>query len=162
MSHEALHWPSDNACIVGLWAFVVTHAACMYNHLPNNNLGWICTVEIFTNTQSDHCYLLRTRVWGWPDFVIHPKLQYNNNIKKFNRRSRTAQYLRFIDKISTLVAMVRNLATNFVSPQLHFVFDEKLTAIQNGTRLEETLVEKSSMTSSPIAVFFYGDEGYPP
>ena len=51
------------------------------------------------------------------------------------------QFLGFIDELSTLVAMVRILATNFVRPQFHIVFDKKFSTIQNETRLEDTEVE---------------------
>ena len=51
------------------------------------------------------------------------------------------QFLGFSDQYSSLVAMVRNLATNYVSPQFHVVFDEKFSTIQNDTRLEDTTVE---------------------
>ena len=36
------------------------------------------------------------------------------------------QLLEFSDEYSTLVAVVRNLVTNFVSPQFHVLFDELL------------------------------------
>ena len=64
------------------------------------------------------------------------------------------QLLEFSDEYSTLVAVVRNLVTNFVSPQFHVLFDENFYTIQNNTRLEYTAVEAISMTSSPIAVVF--------
>ena len=51
------------------------------------------------------------------------------------------QLLGFSDEHSTLVAMVRNFASNFLIPKLHVVFDEKFSTIQNNTRLEETSVE---------------------
>ena len=51
------------------------------------------------------------------------------------------QFLGFSDEHSTLVAMFINLATNFVIPKFHVVFDEKFSTIQNNTRLEETSVE---------------------
>ena len=51
------------------------------------------------------------------------------------------QLLGSSDEHSTLVAMVINLETNFVSSQLHVVFDEKFSTIQNDTRLENTAVE---------------------
>ena len=50
------------------------------------------------------------------------------------------QLLGFSDEYSALVAMVRNLATNFVSPQFHFVFDEKFSTIHNDNMLEDTAV----------------------
>ena len=54
------------------------------------------------------------------------------------------QFLGFSDEHSTLVAMVRNLATNFLRPQFHVVFYKKLSTLQNNTRLEDTAVEAIS------------------
>ena len=39
MVHAALHWPNDGADDIRLWAFAVSHAAWLYNRLPNKNLG---------------------------------------------------------------------------------------------------------------------------
>ena len=142
MTHAALHWPDDNADSVWLWEFLVMHAAWMYTHLPNKNLGWMSPVEIFTKTQSDHHDRLRTRVWGFPAFVLHPNLQDKQNITKFNRKSHMGKLLGFSDEHSTLVAMVRNLATNFASPQFHVAFDEKFSTIQNENKLEDNSVEE--------------------
>ena len=144
MTNAALHWPVDNADSVQLWSFTVTHVAWLYNHLPNKNLGWMSPVNIFTKTLSDYQDLLRTRVWGCPAFVLHPKLHYSQNIPKFNRQSCVGQFLGFSDEHSTLVAMVKNLATHFVSPRFYVVFYENLSSIQNNTRIEDTAVEAVS------------------
>ena len=162
MTHVALHWPDDNADNIRLWAFAVTHAAWLYNHMPNRNLGWMSPLEIFTKTRSDHHDLLRTRVWGCPAFVLHPKLQDGQKIPKFNRRGRMGQFLGFSDQHSSLVAMVRNLGTNFVSPQFHVVFDEKFTTIQNDTRLGDSAVESVFNDLFVTCRDFYGEEGRPP
>ena len=162
MTHTALHWPDDNADNIRLWAFAVTHAAWLYNHMPNKNLGWMSPLEIFTKTQSDHRDLLRARVWGCPVFVLHPKLQDGQKIPKFNRRSRMGQFLGFSDQHSSLVAMVRNLGTNFVSPQFHVVFDEKFSTIQNDTRLEDSAVEPIFNDLFETCKDYYGEEGRPP
>ena len=58
MVHASIHWPDDNAGSVRLWAFAVTHAAWLYNCLPNKNLGWMSPLEIFTEAKSDHQDLL--------------------------------------------------------------------------------------------------------
>ena len=72
------------------------------------------------------------------------------------------QFLGFSDQHSSLVAMVQNLVTNYVSPQFHVVFDEKFSTIQNDTRLEDTTVEsifKDLFTGwrKPL-----GEDGRPP
>ena len=64
MVHASIHWPDDNTDSVRLWTFAITHAAWLYNRLPNKNLGWMSPLEIFTATKSDHQDLLRAKVWG--------------------------------------------------------------------------------------------------
>ena len=71
------------------------------------------------------------------------------------------QFLGFSDENSTLGAMVRNLETNFVSPQFHVVFDEKLSTIKNDTRLEDTAVEAILNYIFTNFRGFYGEEGRP-
>ena len=72
------------------------------------------------------------------------------------------QLLGFSDEHSTLVAMVRNLATNFVRPQFHVVFDGKFPTIQNGTRLEDTSFEAICNELFTNCSGFYGEQGRPP
>ena len=72
------------------------------------------------------------------------------------------QLLGFSDENSTLVAMVKSLATNFVIPQFHVVFDEKFFIIQNNTSLEDTAVEAIFNELFTNCRDFYGEEGHPP
>ena len=71
------------------------------------------------------------------------------------------QFLGFSDEHSTLVAMVRNLATNFASPQFHVVFDDKFSTIQNDTRLDYTAVEVIFNYLFTNSCGFYGEEVRP-
>lgn len=142
MVHAAIHWPEDGADDICLWAFAVQHAAWLYNRLPNKSLGWRTPLEALTKTKSDHRELLRTHVWGCPVFVLDPQLQDGHKIPKFNRRARMGQFLGFSDEHSSLVARVRNLSTNYVSPQYHVVFDDYFTTIYNEAMLEDTAVDQ--------------------
>ena len=128
MVHVALHWPSDGADEICLWAFAIKHAVWLYNRLPNSHSG-LTPLEIFTKTKSDHRDLLRAHVWGCPVFVLDPSLQAGKKIPKWNRRSRLGQFLGFSDEHSSLVGKVRNLTTNYVSPQYHLVFDDLFQTI---------------------------------
>ena len=99
------------------------HAVWLYNCLPNRITG-LTPLELLTKTKADHKDLLRTHVWGCPTFVLDARLQDGKKIPKWNRRSRLGQYLGFSDEHSSLVANVRHLATGYVSPQYHCVFDD--------------------------------------
>ena len=70
------------------------------------------------------------------------------------------KFLRFSDEHSTLMSMVRNLATNFVSPKFHVMFDEKFLTIQNDNRLEDTAVKAIFNDLFTNCRYFYG-EGKP-
>ena len=141
MVHAALHWPNDGADDIRLWAFAISHAAWLYNRLPNKTLGWNSPIEVFTKTKSDHRELLRAHVWGCPVLVLDAKLQDGHKIPKFNRRARMGQFLGFSNEHSTLVARVHKLSTNYVSPQFHVVFDDLFFSIYNDTKLSDTNIE---------------------
>ena len=78
-------------------------------------------MEILTKTKSNHGDLQLSHVWGCPVFVLEDKLQDDQKLPKWNRRYRLGQFLDFSDEHSTLVANVRNLTTEYISPQYHVV-----------------------------------------
>eukprot|EP00804_Cyclotella_cryptica_P014513 CCRYP_004809-RB/>CCRYP_004809-RB protein AED:0.52 eAED:0.36 QI:0/0/0/1/0/0/2/0/183 len=86
-------------------------------------------LELLSKTKADHRDLLRSHVWGCPVFVLDPKLQDGKKIPKWNCRSRLGQFMGFSDGHSSLVANVCHLATGFVSPQYHVVFDDLLQTV---------------------------------
>ena len=95
----------------------------MYNRVPNQRSG-ITLIEILTNTNSNHRDLRRAHVWGCPVFVLEAKLQYDQNLLKWNRRLRLGKFLGFSDEHSTLVANICNLRTGYISPKYHFLKDD--------------------------------------
>lgn len=137
MVHAAIHWPADGADNLRLWPFAMQHAAWLYNRLPNRRTG-LTPLEIFTKTKADHGDLLRAHVWGCPVFVLDPTLQDGKKIPKWNKRSRLGQFLGFSDEHSSLVGRIRNLATNYVSPQYHVVYDDLFQTIFNGSTIAES------------------------
>jgi hypothetical protein len=158
MVHAAIHWPSDGANNIRLWAFAVNHAAWLYNRLPNRNLGWKSPLELFTESIDDHRDLRRVHVWGCPTFVLEAKLQDGQRIPKFNRRGRMGQFLGFSDQHSSTVGLVRNLATNFVSPQFHVVFDDLFTSIYNNVRMDDSKLENLFTKLFETCHEWYGED----
>ena len=59
---------------------------------------------------------------------LHCKIE---RLSKWNRHARRGQYLGFSWEHSSLVALVRNLHTGYVSPQYHVVFDDKFETVFN-------------------------------
>lgn len=123
MVHTSLHWTEYGVDDLSLWSFAVKHAAWLYNRVPNRRSG-MTPLELLTNVKADHRDLLRAHVWGCPVYVLDPKLQNDQKIPKWNKRSRLGQFLGFSSEHSSLVALVRHLKTGYVSPQFHVVFDD--------------------------------------
>ena len=115
MIHTALHWGENNADDLSQWSFAVDHAAWLYNRTPQRQSG-ITPTELMSSIKSDHRDLLRTHVWGCPVYILEAKLQDNQKLPKWSRRARMGQFLGFSRQHSSMVAMVRNLHTGFVSP----------------------------------------------
>ena len=86
---------------------------------------------MLSNVKTDHRDLLRSHVWGCPTFVLDPKLQNDQKIPKWNKRSRLGQFLGYSDEHSSLVANVRHLKTGNVSSQYHCVFDDLFQTVHS-------------------------------
>jgi hypothetical protein len=79
-------------------------------------------------------------VWGCPVFVLEAKLQNDQKLPKWNQHAQMSQFVGFSDKDSSLVANVRHLSTNFISPQLHVVFDDIFETV-NRIGVDEPVIE---------------------
>jgi hypothetical protein len=134
MVHAAIHWPE--AADPNLWPFAMKYAAQLYNITPNRS-SLMSPSELFSGTKQHGCALDQARVWGCPAFVLEPMLQDGKKLPKWRRRSRVGQFLGFSSDHATTVGLIRNLATGYVSPQFHVVFDEQFqTVVGRGTLTE--------------------------
>ena len=68
------------------------------------------------------------------------------------------QFVGFSDEHSSLIAKVRNLLTNFISPQFHVVFDDKFNTIQNDAKLEDTALDSIFTDLFDTCWDYYGEE----
>ncbi len=136
MLHVSLHWSASHVDDLSLWPFAVKHAVWLYNRLPNRVTG-LTPIERLTNTKTDHRDLLRSHVWGCPTYVLDAKLQNDQKIPKWNRRSRQGQFLGYSDEHSSMCANIRHLKTGFVSPQYHCVFDDLFQTVYSNNDSEE-------------------------
>ena len=122
MIFAALMWPE--AKDDSLWPLALTHAAYLYNHIPNEVTG-IAPIEIFTQTTSDGQDLRNAHPWGCPAYVLDPRLtSAGAKIPKWQPRSRRGQYVGVSPVHAENIAVVRNMKTGYLSPQYHIVFDD--------------------------------------
>ena len=116
-------WTYHGADNTPLWSFSVKHAVWLHNHFPNY-LSGITPLELRTSNKADHRNLIISHVWVCPVFVLDPKLQNDQKIPKWNRRSILGQFIGFLEHHSSLIASILHINTGQISPQYHVVFDE--------------------------------------
>ncbi len=121
--HSSLHWTDMGADDIPLWPFAVKHAVWLYKPVPNQVSG-LTPLELTTKQKAVHRDILRSHVWECPVYVLEPKLQNDQQLPKWNQRSRLGQFLGYPDEHSSLVANARHLGTGYVSPQYHVVFGD--------------------------------------
>ena len=114
-----------------LWPFALTHAAYLWNMLPNSNNG-LRPCEIYSGTKMDHNVLLSEKIWSCPAYVLDPKLQDGKKLPKWDPRTRQGQYLGRSPKHASSVGLIRNLNTGFISPQFHVIYDTQFQTVSGG------------------------------
>ena len=125
--HAALHW--TEIYDPELWPFAMTHAAFIYNHIPQQDLGFLSPIEVYCKTVINCTYLRRLRVWGCPVYVLSPKLQDGRKIPKWEAKARLGQNLGVSENHSSTINLIRNLSTQRISPQYHVVYDETFSTV---------------------------------
>ena len=68
-------------------------------------------------------------VWGYPCYVLDPKLQDGHKLPKWKPRSRRGMFVGFSPHHSSLVPLILNPRTGKISPQSHVVFDDWFTSV---------------------------------
>ena len=130
MLHAVLHWP-EHAHDLSLWPFALNHAVWMWNNLPKRG-SFMAPLELFSGTvfpTLDHLH--RSHVWGCPVYVLDPKIQDGKKLPKWSPRARRGQYLGVSPDHSSTVGLILNIATGYVSPQYHVVYDDLFSSVPN-------------------------------
>jgi hypothetical protein len=138
MHHSSLHWPE--AFQIALWPFALDYACWLHNHTPDRDSGF-APIGIFASTSNAGDNLQRARVWGCPGYVLSPKLQDGKEIPKWAPRARRGQFLGFSNEHSSTVSRMRNLETNYVSPQFHICYDELFSTTHSMEENDEVWID---------------------
>jgi hypothetical protein len=118
MLHASIMWPDEFD--QSLWPFALEYPAWLYNHTPKKDSG-LAPIELFCGTRLNCSYLRRAKVWGCPVYVLDPRLQNGMKIPKWEPRSRRGQFLGFSRRHSSLIGLILNLKTQYITPQFHVV-----------------------------------------
>jgi hypothetical protein len=126
--HLKVHWPDKYD--TRLWPFALQYAAWLYNYTPKaNNLA---PIKVFTRQMTNCEFLQQAKVFGCPVYVLETWLQDGKKIPKWEPQARRAQFLGFSKEHSSLSALVRNLCSNSIMPQFHFVADQRFETVMGG------------------------------
>jgi hypothetical protein len=120
MIHAALRWPEHNER--DLWPLALSHAVHLHNETPHM-LSRLSPTELWSRSKSSHSALINTHPWGYPVYVLQPRLQDGGKLPKWEPRSRHGQYMGSSPLHASTVGLIRNLGTNRISPQFHCVYD---------------------------------------
>ena len=122
MLHQAIYWPEYYD--IKLWSFAWDYAVYLWNHLPDRNSD-LAPIEIWTGAKLDPKHLRNAHTWGCPCYVLEPKAQDGKLLPKLQPCLRRGMFLGFSDAHSTTVGLIRNLRTEYISPQFHVVYDDE-------------------------------------
>ncbi len=122
MLHASLHWPEvyDES----MWPNAMSYAVQLWNHTPRMDTS-LSPEEVFSSSIQHSDFLLHTRVWGCPAYVLDPTLHDKKKIPRWQPRSRRGQFVGFSDEHPFTVGYIRNLDTERITPQFHVVYDHK-------------------------------------
>jgi hypothetical protein len=118
MLHAAMKWPDSTN--ENLWPFAVNYAVHLWNHTDGIHSG-MSPAEIFSGVKHDCALLRHAKVWGYPVYVLDPKLQDGKKLPKFLGTS---------DQHSRHIGTIHNLGTGYVTPQFHVIYDELFTTVR--------------------------------
>ena len=135
--HLRLHWPDEFS--PDLWPFALDYAVYIYNHVPcKGRAGMPSPAELFCGTKIGCRPLRRLRVFGCPSYVLDPRLQDGKKIPKWEPCARQGQFLGYSKDHATMIGLIRNIRTGYISPQFHVVYDEDFTTVTSDNSIDLT------------------------
>jgi hypothetical protein len=118
MIHAALIWPDISE--KEIWPMAMHHAIHIHNQTPKISSG-MSPEGVWCSSKSTHSALRNAHPWGFPVYVLNPRLQDGLNLRKWAPTSRRAQYLRASLLHTRTIGLVPNLQTGNMSPQFQLV-----------------------------------------
>ena len=89
--HVHLHWPDEFN--PSLWSFALDYAVEIYNNLPTKVKNGLCPNKAFVGMILNCGPLKQLRVFGYPCFVLDPRIQDGKKIPKWEPHAHAGQFL---------------------------------------------------------------------
>ena len=122
MLHAALHWP--DVYDPTLWPFAMDYAVYLWDMTPRDDTN-MSPNELYAKAKQRDDVLTHSRVWGCPAYVLDPRLQDGKKLPRWQPKSRRGQFVGFSNIHAASVGLIRNLDTEYVTPQFHVVYDNQ-------------------------------------
>ena len=135
MLHQALMWPEQFD--MRLWPFTLTHAVYLWNHLHNDN--GIAPIELYTSSKLDGTRLRNGKVRKCPAYILDAWLQDGKILPKWDPKRRRGQYLGKLTSHASLVGIIRNLNSGYISPQFHIIYNNIFQTAMGGYENDDAI-----------------------
>lgn len=154
--HASTRWPE--VADPTLWPMAIDYAVYIHNHIPSATTG-LSPADILSGSKwpTQKCHTLH--VWGAPTYVLATALQDVNPYPRWSTRSRRAVFLGLSNSHASSCPLVLNLASQFISPQFHCVFDDWFSTVV-ADRSEDDPIWQNFLEHSKYRCFF--DDYQPP
>ena len=126
MLHAAIHWPELADPM--LWPMAVSHAVYLHNHVPRTDTG-ISPHDLFTRVRWEQRKFHDLHVWGCPVYVLQKSIADGKKLPRWKPRSTRCQLMGLSNRHASLVPLVLNPDTGYITPQFHVVFDDWFSTI---------------------------------
>jgi hypothetical protein len=90
-------------------------------------------LDLLSLIKAQKSELSNAHVFGYPVYVLDPKLQGHSSLPKMTPRSRQGIFVCFSPRHSSSVPLVLSLQTLSITPQFHIVFDDWFTTVSSST-----------------------------
>ena len=100
----------------------------------------ISTIEIYTSSKVEMSRLRNEKTWGYPEYLLDPRIQDGKKVPKWETKTRMGQYLRKSPKYARSVGIIRNLRTGYISPQFHVIYVNRFHTMMGGKEYNEAVI----------------------
>jgi len=102
--HAAIHWPTVDD--LKPWPIAIQHAIYLWNILPDQHTK-LSPLELISGSHvPNYTHLWCLHVWGFPTFVLDPRLQDGKKLLKWSPRSCLVCFVGYSSSHSSTVSLI--------------------------------------------------------
>jgi hypothetical protein len=123
--HASMQW--EKGIDLSMWHMAVNYTVYIYNNTPRKGVS---PADIFTGSNVPHHRLLDIHVWGFPVYVLDPKVRKGKKLPRWQPCSRCGINMgSSLVQHASEVPQVLNLGNGSITTQFHVIFDDQLSTV---------------------------------